>query len=85
VEVNARDALQSVRFNSLSLVVATPGVSSSDWLLAQSFRLLQYRPYGLSDPTLPLAISSAVWSSCKRLRWLLLSLQSNPLSSFASV
>jgi hypothetical protein len=33
---------------------------------------------------LPLAISSAVWFSCKRLRWRLFSYQSNPLSSFAS-
>jgi hypothetical protein len=32
---------------------------------------LQYRPYRLGVPTLPLAISSAVWFSCKKLRWLL--------------
>jgi len=48
-------------------------------------RLSQYRPYRLSDPTLPLAVSPAVWSSCEKLRWLQLSLQSSPLSSFASV
>jgi hypothetical protein len=40
---------------------------------------------GLDDPTLPLAIPSAVWFSCKQLGWLRLSRQSNPLSSFASV
>jgi hypothetical protein len=32
--------------------------------------LLQYRSHWLSDPTLPLAIPSALWSSCRRLRWL---------------
>jgi hypothetical protein len=47
--------------------------------------LLQYRPYWLSDPTVPLAISSAMWFSCKRLGWLPFSVQSNPLASFASV
>jgi hypothetical protein len=44
--------------------------------------LLQYRPYWLGDPTLPLAISSAVWFSRKRLRWSRLSVQSNPLFEF---
>jgi len=34
---------------------------------------------------LPLAVSSAMWFSRKRLRWRLFSYQSNPLSSFASV
>jgi len=44
--------------------------------------LLRYRPYWLNDPTLPLAISSAVWFSRKRLRWSRLSVQSNPLFEF---
>jgi hypothetical protein len=47
--------------------------------------LLRYRPYWLGGPTMPLAVSSAVWFSCKRLRWQRSSLQSNPLSSLASV
>jgi hypothetical protein len=33
------------------------------------FGLLQYRPYWLSDPTLPLAVSPALWFSRRRLRW----------------
>jgi hypothetical protein len=50
-----------------------------------SFRvvgLLRYRPYWLSDPTLPLAISPAVWSSRKRLGWLLFSFQHVPSLEF---
>jgi hypothetical protein len=38
-------------------------LSSSDWLLAQSHDLVQYRSHWLNGPTLPLAIPSAVWSS----------------------
>jgi hypothetical protein len=47
--------------------------------------LLRYCPYWLGNPTLPLTVSSAVWSFRNRLRWELFSYQSNPLSSFASV
>jgi len=36
----------------------------------------------LSGPTLPLAVSSAVWFSRKKLRWSRLSVQSNPLFEF---
>jgi hypothetical protein len=46
---------------------------------------LRYRPYWLGGPTMPLAVSSAVWFSRNRLRRELFSFQSNPLSSFASV
>jgi hypothetical protein len=46
------------------------------------FGLLRYRSYGLSGPTVPLAVSSAVWFSRKRLRWSRLSVQSNPLFEF---
>jgi len=59
-------------------------LSSSDWLLAQSLGLMPYRPHWLGDPTLPLAVSSAVWSFRTRLRWSPFSHQQNPLSSFAS-
>jgi len=45
---------------------------------------MQYRPYGLGGPTLPLAVSSAVWFFRTRLRWPLFSRQPSPLSSFAS-
>jgi len=44
------------------------------------FGLLQYRPYWLGGPTLPLAVSPAVWSSCKRLRWHLIQIPVEILS-----
>jgi hypothetical protein len=42
----------------------------------------RYRPHGLGDPTLPLAVSSAVWSSRHRLRRPLFSDQTSPLFEF---
>ena len=45
-------------------------------------RLLKYRPYRLGVPTLPLAVSSAVWFSFNRLGRSQLSNQSSPLREF---
>jgi hypothetical protein len=42
--VNARGALQSVRFCCSVLGVATSGSSSSDWLLVQSFLPVEVLP-----------------------------------------
>jgi hypothetical protein len=50
-----------------------------------SFRVprpLQYHPYWLGDPTLPLAIPSALWFSHSGLRWSQSSVQSSPLFEF---
>jgi hypothetical protein len=47
-----------------------------------SFRVFgpsKYRPYGLDDPTLPLAVSSALWFSLDGIRRTPFSIQSNPL------
>jgi hypothetical protein len=49
---------------SVSASTRPPG-----WLLVQSTRRLRYRRYWFDDPTLPLAIPSAVWFSLSRLRW----------------
>jgi hypothetical protein len=57
----------------------------SSWEIGCSFRVsrpLQYRPYRLGAPTLPLAVSSALWSSSNGLRWSQLSDQSSPLREF---
>jgi hypothetical protein len=53
-------------------------------LLVQSYCPLRYRRYWLDDPTLPLAISSAVWFSLGGLRWPQLSEQRIHSSSLAS-
>ena len=42
--MNARGALQSVRFRCSVLGVATSGSSSSDWLLVQSFLPVEVLP-----------------------------------------
>ena len=50
-----------------------------------SFRVscpLKYCPYCLGIPTLPLAISSAVWFFLNGVRWSLFSVQSGPLFEF---
>jgi hypothetical protein len=47
--------------------------------------LARYRSYWFHDPTLPLAVPSAVWFFRTRLRWEPFGNQSNPLSSFASL
>jgi hypothetical protein len=60
---DARGALQSIRFDRPAHGVNTSGRPLG---IGCSFRVpgpLQYRPYWLGDSTLPLAVSSAVWSS----------------------
>jgi hypothetical protein len=79
---DARGALQSVWFACSIL-----GVTTSDRPLGIgcSFKVpgpLKYRPYWLSGPTLPLAVSSAVWFSSHGFRWSLFSVQSSPLFEF---
>jgi len=55
---------------------------SSSFGIGISFRVFvppMYRPYGLDDPTLPLAISSAMWFVHRRVGSLPFSNKSNPL------
>jgi hypothetical protein len=59
-------------FRVFGIGCSNPGVATRVrplFGLARSFRVtdpLRYRPYGLGDPTLPLAVSSAVWFSSRR-------------------
>jgi hypothetical protein len=53
-------------------------------LLVQSYCPLKYRLYWLGDPTLPLAVSSAMWFSLSGPRWPQLSEQRIHSSSLAS-
>jgi hypothetical protein len=62
-----------------------PRVVLSGELLVQSYRSLRYRRYWFDGPTLPLAISSAVWSSLSEPRWPQLSVQRIHSSSLASL
>jgi hypothetical protein len=53
--------------------------------IGYSFRVscsLSCRPYSLDDPTLPLAVPSAVWFVLNEVRWSLFSVQSSPLFEF---
>jgi hypothetical protein len=80
-ERSVRGALQSLQINC-----SIPGVSARNRPLGidASFRVLippKYRPYGFDDPTLPLAISSALWSSFRGLGRLPFSVRSKRLSS----
>jgi hypothetical protein len=81
----ARGALQSLRSSLSSWVSPRQDCTRRIGYSLRVVGLSQYRPHWLGGPTLPLAVSSAVWFSCKRLRWQRSSLQSNPLSSLASV
>jgi hypothetical protein len=56
----------------------------SGQLLVQSYCLLRYRRYWFGDPTVPLAIPSAVWFSLSGPRWPQLSEQRIHSSSLAS-
>jgi hypothetical protein len=78
----ARGALQSIRYRcSLQCVTADRNVLF--WNCA-SFRDLfpeTYHPYRLGDPTVPLAISSALWFFVSRPRRLLFKVTDATLSS----
>jgi hypothetical protein len=78
----ARFALQSVRFCCSNFGVAA---SVRPLGFDYPFRVsgpLKYRPYCLDDPTLPLAIPSAVWFFLNGIRWSLFSFQLTPLFGF---
>jgi hypothetical protein len=79
---DARDALQSVRFRCSALDVTTENRPLRIGCSSRVPHLLKYRPHRLGEPTLPLAVPSAVWSSLNRFRWSLFSVQSNPLFEF---
>ena len=83
---DARGALQSIWFACSTLGVATSGRPPG---IGYSFRVphpLSYRPYGLSDPTLPLAVSSAVWFFLARVSLVTVQRPDQALSSsFASL
>ena len=74
-------ALQSLQVNCSVLDVSAENRPLG---IDASFRVHippKYRFYGLSDPTLPLAVSSALWISLSRLGRLLFSVRSIRLSS----
>jgi hypothetical protein len=75
----ARGALQSVRFRCSTLGVTTSGCPLGVGCSSRVPAPLQYRPYWLGGPTLPLAISPAVWFSRNGIGRSPFSFQSNPL------
>jgi hypothetical protein len=80
--VNARDALQSLRFTSLAWVLPHQDRTLRIGYSLRVVGLSQYRPYWLGSPTLPLTVSSAVWSSCEKLDWLPLKSPAEPSLEF---
>jgi hypothetical protein len=77
--LGVRGALQSLRYYCSARDVTTSGRPLQ---VNGSFRVsvpLKYHPYCLDHPTMPLAISSAVWFSLNGVRWSQFSFQSNPL------
>jgi len=79
---SARLVPQSLRTRCSTRGVAARTSSSRNRLLVQSSSPALVPPYWLGDPTLPSAVSSAVWFSHRGLRWEQLSSRSCPLFEF---
>jgi hypothetical protein len=84
--IQACCALRSIRYSCSILGVST---SNRPLRIGYSFRVPHspvYRPYGLSDPTLPLAVSSTLWFSNRRTSLVTFQRPDRALSSsFASI